>query len=62
LGHVLERGEMHARFRWGNGGSRLHGRPRRRWEDNVKMNIQEIGWEAWIGLMWLRIWTHGGLF
>jgi hypothetical protein len=22
------------------------GRPRRRWEDNVKMDFQEVGWEA----------------
>jgi len=21
------------------------GRPRHRWEDNIKMNIQEVGWE-----------------
>jgi hypothetical protein len=20
------------------------GRPRRRWEDNIKMNLQEVGW------------------
>ena len=24
-------------------GKRLFGRPRRRWEDNIKMDIQEIG-------------------
>jgi hypothetical protein len=24
-------------------GKRLLGRPRRRWEDNIKMNLQEIG-------------------
>jgi hypothetical protein len=22
------------------------GRPRRRWEDNIKMNLREIGWEG----------------
>jgi hypothetical protein len=21
------------------------GRPRRRWEDNIKMDLQEVGWE-----------------
>jgi hypothetical protein len=28
------------------------GRPRRRWEDNVRMILQEVGWacEDWIGL------------
>jgi hypothetical protein len=24
-------------------GKRLLGRPRRRWEDNIKMNLQEVG-------------------
>jgi len=23
---------------------RLLGRPRRRWEDNIKMDLQEVGW------------------
>jgi hypothetical protein len=28
------------------------GRPRRRWEDNIKMDLQEVGWEGmdWIDL------------
>jgi hypothetical protein len=25
-------------------GRRPLGRPRRRWEDNIKMNLQEVGW------------------
>jgi hypothetical protein len=37
------------------------GRPRRRWVDNIKMDLREIGWVVWIGLMWLRIRTSGGL-
>jgi hypothetical protein len=24
-------------------GKRLHGRPRRRWEDNIRMDVKEIG-------------------
>jgi hypothetical protein len=40
---------------------RTLGRPRRRWEDNIKMNIQEMGWRTWTGLIWLRIGTGGGL-
>jgi hypothetical protein len=36
------------------------GRPRHRWEDNIKMGLQEVGWEAWTGLIWLRIGTRGG--
>ena len=39
-------------------GKRPLGGPRRRWEDNIKMDIQEIGWEAWTGFMWL--WTGTG--
>jgi hypothetical protein len=23
-----------------------HGRPRRKWEDNIKMNLKEICWES----------------
>jgi hypothetical protein len=37
------------------------GRPRRRWEDKNKMDLQEVEWEAWTGLMWLRIGTGGRL-
>jgi hypothetical protein len=42
-------------------GRRPLGRPRRRWEDNIKMDLQEVGWRAWTGLIWLRIGTGGGL-
>jgi hypothetical protein len=33
-------------------GTRPLGRPRRRWVDNIKMNLREIGWGAidWIDL------------
>jgi len=27
-------------------GGKPLGRPRRRWEDNISMNFQEMGWEA----------------
>jgi hypothetical protein len=35
------------------------GRPRRRWQ-NIKKDLQEVGWGAWTGSIWLRIWTGGG--
>jgi hypothetical protein len=35
------------------------GRPRRRWEDNIRMVLQEMGCGAWSGLGWLRIETGG---
>jgi hypothetical protein len=32
-------------------GKRPLGRPRRRWVDNIKMNLREIGWDMdWIDL------------
>jgi hypothetical protein len=42
-------------------GRRPLGRPRRRWEDNIKMDLREVGWEAWTRSIWLRIRTNGGL-
>ena len=47
---------------WKPEGKRPLGRPGRRWEDNIKLNLQEVGWEAWTGLIWLRIGTGGGHF
>jgi len=36
---------VHTAFWWENlRGKRPLGRPRRRWEDNIKIGIQEIGW------------------
>jgi hypothetical protein len=36
------------------------GRPRRRWEDNIQMDLQEAGRGVWIASSWLRIGTGGG--
>jgi hypothetical protein len=36
------------------------GRPRLRWEDNIKMDLQEIGGVVGTGWSWLRIGTDGG--
>ena len=36
------------------------GRPRCGWEDNIKMDLQEMGWGKWTGLIWLRTGTGGG--
>jgi len=41
-------------------GKRPLGRPRRRWEDNMKMDLQEVELGAWNGSSWLRIGTDGG--
>jgi hypothetical protein len=42
-------------------GRRPPGRPRRRWEDNIKMDLQEVGWDGVAWIIWLRIGTGGGL-
>jgi hypothetical protein len=35
------------RMRWaGHEGRRPLGRPRRRWEDNIKMDLHAVGWET----------------
>jgi hypothetical protein len=36
------------------------GRPRRRWENNIKMYLQKVGCGAWTGSSWFRVWTGGG--
>jgi len=41
-------------------GKRSLGRNRRRWNDNIKMYLQEMGWRACTGLNWLRLGTDGG--
>ena len=42
-------------------GKRSLGRPRLRWEDNIKIDQQEVGdVGVWIGSMWLRVGTGGG--
>ena len=38
-------------------GKRPLGRPRRRWEDNIKMDLQEVGVVTGTGWSWLRIGT-----
>jgi hypothetical protein len=32
-------------------GRRSLGRPRRRWKDNIKMDLQEVGW----GMDWIEL-------
>ena len=41
-------------------GKRPLGRPRHRWEDNIKMDLQEVGCGVWTGWNWLRIGTGSG--
>jgi hypothetical protein len=43
---------VHTGFWWGPVGRRPLLRPRRRWEDNIRMDLQEMGWEGvdWIDM------------
>jgi len=62
-GHVARMGERRGVYRIMVGkpkGKRLLGRPRRGWEDNIKMDLQEVGCRVWTGSGWLRIGTGGG--
>jgi hypothetical protein len=47
-GHVARMGAMRNAYKIlvgkPEGKKRLLGRPRRRWEDNIRMDIREIGW------------------
>jgi len=54
-GHVARIGERKSVYRVLMGkheGKMPHGRPRRRWKDNIKMALQEMGW---VGLDWTEL-------
>jgi hypothetical protein len=60
-GHVARTGENRGVYSVLVGkreGRKPLGRPRLRWEDNIKMDLQEV---RWTGSIWLRIGTAGGL-
>ena len=62
-GHVASMGEgrgVHKVLVGKPEGKRPLGRPRRRWEDNINMDLQKVGWRAWTGSSWLRIGTGSG--
>jgi hypothetical protein len=42
-------------------GKRPLGRPRHSCVDNIKIDFRKIDWMVWIGLIWLRIGSSGGL-
>ena len=49
-GHVARMEEGRSAFKILTGkptGNRHLGRPRRRWEDNIRINLEEIGFNAW---------------
>jgi hypothetical protein len=42
-------------------GWRPLGRPKREWEDNIKMVLREVGWDWMTGYIWFRIGSSGEL-
>jgi hypothetical protein len=63
-GHVARMGEKRKVYKVLMGkpeGKRPLGRPRRRWEDGIRMDLREIGLGVWIGFDWLRTGTGGVL-
>jgi hypothetical protein len=38
------------------------GRPIRRWEDNIRLDLEETGGVLWTGFIWLMIGANGRLF
>jgi hypothetical protein len=63
-GHVARMGEVRNVYRVLVGkpeGKSPLGRPMRRWEDGIKMNLEEINLGMWNGFTWLRIGTVDGL-
>jgi hypothetical protein len=64
VGHVPRIGEMRNAYKILIGkpeGKRPFGKPRRRWEDNIMVDLKERGCKMWTGFIWPRIGTSGGL-
>ena len=63
-GHVACMGDRRGFYRVLVGkpeGNRPLGREKRRWEDNIKVDLQEVGCGGgWTGSSWLRIGTGSG--
>jgi len=60
-GHVARMRDRRGAYRVFVGkreGKRPIGRSRHSWEDNIKMDLQEVG--VWTGSIWLRIGAGGG--
>ena len=60
--HLWGIGQMRIGFGWGNMRERDHsGRPRCRWENNIKMYLQEIRLMVCSGLNWPQILRSCGI-
>ena len=63
MGHMARMEDRRGEYRlWvRTDGGRPFGRPRRGWEDNIKIDLREVDRKALTGSIWLRIGTGGGL-
>jgi hypothetical protein len=64
-GHVARLGEKRNAYRIMAGkteGKRLLGKARRSSGNNIKIDLREMRGMIWALLIWLRLWTSGGLF
>jgi hypothetical protein len=64
VGHVARTVEMSIPYKilvGKLGGKRPLGRPRCRWEDNIKWILWKKGWRVRVGFIWLRLGIGGGL-
>jgi hypothetical protein len=59
--HIWKTGGVHTGFWWGDLKKKTHGRPRYRWEDNIEIDLQVVGWEGmnWSALAQDRDRWHG---
>jgi len=58
---MWEEKEVYTGFWWGNLKDRNYLEDTGfRWENNIKMDLQEVVWGAWTGSIYLRIGTGGG--
>jgi hypothetical protein len=60
VARVVEVRGVHGVLVWRSEGKRPLGRPRRSWEDNIKMDLEAVGGVLGTGWSWLRIGTGGG--
>jgi hypothetical protein len=60
--HMEERRGAYSVLVWRPEGRRHLGRRKHSWQHNIKMDLQEVGWGTWTGLIWLRKRTGAGIF
>jgi hypothetical protein len=54
-------GDAYTGFWWGKPEGKIpFGRTRQRWEDNINMDLEEVGCGVGTGTSWLRIRKGGG--